>query len=189
MVAVVADVLHKNVIPPEAVSETESPGHTGGTTHTIVHIGAGFTVTVVVQVPLHPLASVTVTVYVVVALGLTVIDAVVAPVLQRNDVPPEAVSVAESPTQIAGLDGEMLHVIGTILKITVAVAELVHPFTGLVTVTVYVPAVFTTGFCSVEVNEFGPVQLYVTFAVGELAVSCAVESAHVMVSPVAVTPG
>lgn len=93
-------MLHRNVIPPVAVSETESPGHSGGTAQMIAHNGAGFTVTVVVQVPLHPLASVTVTVYVVVDVGLTVIDAVVAPVLQRNDVPPEAVSVDEPPTQI-----------------------------------------------------------------------------------------
>lgn len=106
--AVVAPVLHRNVIPPEAVNETESPGHVGGTIQTITQIGAGFTVTVAVQVPLHPLASVTVTVYVVVALGVTVIDAVVAPVLQRNDVPPEAVSVDEPPTQIEESELAML---------------------------------------------------------------------------------
>ncbi len=98
-VAVVAPVLQRNEIPPVAVNETESPGQSGGTAQTIAHIGAGVTATIVVQTPLHPLASVTVTVYVVVALGFTVIDAVVAPVLQRNDVPPEAVSVDEPPTQ------------------------------------------------------------------------------------------
>jgi hypothetical protein len=189
MVAVVAPVLHRNEIPPVAVNETESPGQSGGTAQTMAHIGAGFTVTVVVHVPLHPFASVTVTVYVVVEVGLTVIEAVVADVLHRNEVPPDAVSVDEPPTQIDGLEGVMLQDIGTILKITVAVAELVHPFAGFVTVTVYVPATLTTGFCSVEVNEFGPVQLKVTPAVGELALSCAVESAQVMVSPVAVTPG
>jgi hypothetical protein len=52
-----------------------------------------------------------------------------------------------------------------------------------------VPAAVTTGFCCVEVNEFGPVQLNVTPAVAEFALSCAVESAQVMVSPTAVTPG
>ncbi len=66
---------------------------------------------------------------------------------------------------------------------------LVHPFAGLVAVTVYVPAALTTGFCTVEENEFGPDQLKVTPAVDELALSCAVESWHVIVSPVAVTPG
>ena len=40
-----------------------------------------------------------------------------------------------------------------------------------------------------EVNELGPVQLKVAPDVAEVALSCAVESAHVMVSPMAVTPG
>jgi hypothetical protein len=136
MVAVVAPVLQRNVIPPVADNETESPGQSGGTAQMIAHIGAGVTLTVVVQTPLHPLALVTVTVYVVVEVGLTVMEAVVAPVLQRNDVPPAAVSVAEPPIQIEESDDVMLHDIGTTLKITVAVAELVHPFVGFVTVTV-----------------------------------------------------
>ena len=72
---------------------------------------------------------------------------------------------------------------------TTAVAEAVQPFAGFVTVTVYVPATFTVGFCCVDENEFGPVQLKVTPAVGELALSCAVVSAHVKESPLAVTPG
>ena len=38
-----------------------------------------------------------------VAEGLTVIEAVVAPVLHRNDVPPDAVSVDEPPLQNEGL--------------------------------------------------------------------------------------
>ena len=129
-------MLHRNVIPPVAVNETVSPGHSGGTAQMIAHVGAGFTVTVVVQVPLHPLASLTVTVYVVVDVGLTVIEAVVAPVLQRNDVPPAAVSVAEPPVQIDESELTMLQDIGSTLKITVAVAELVHPLAGFVTVTV-----------------------------------------------------
>ena len=58
----VADVLHRNVIPPVAVNVTGSPGQTGGTTQMIAHIGAGFTVTVTEQDEVHPLASVTVTV-------------------------------------------------------------------------------------------------------------------------------
>ena len=61
-------------------------------------------------------------------------DAVVAALLQRNDVPPDAVSVDEPPTQIEGLDGVMLHTGG---GVTVIVAEhvLVHP-AALDTVTV-----------------------------------------------------
>lgn len=68
--------------------------------------------------------------------GVTVIEAVVAPVLQRNDVPPEAVSVAEPPMQTEESELTMPQEIGTTLKITVAVAELVHPLAGFVTVTV-----------------------------------------------------
>jgi hypothetical protein len=45
-------------------------------------------------------ALITVTVYVVVAAGLMVIAAVVAPVLHTYDVPPEAVSVTEAPAHI-----------------------------------------------------------------------------------------
>ena len=47
----------------------------------------------------------------------------------------------------------------------------------------------TVGFCSVEENELGPVQLKVAPAVEELALSCAVESWHVIESPVAVILG
>jgi hypothetical protein len=63
----------------------------------------------------------------VVEVGFTVMEAVVADVLHRNDVPPEAVSVDEPPTQIDGLDGVMLHVGG---GVTVIVTEhvLVQPF-------------------------------------------------------------
>ena len=65
----------------------------------ILQGGGLFTVTVAEHELLHPPALVTVTVYVVVAVGFTVMEAVVADVLQRNDVPPVAVSVAVSPTQ------------------------------------------------------------------------------------------
>jgi hypothetical protein len=62
-VAVVAPVLHRNKIPPEAVNETESPGQSGGTTQTMVQIGPVLTVTLAVHDDVHPLlASVTVTV-------------------------------------------------------------------------------------------------------------------------------
>ena len=46
-------------------------------------VGKGFTVTVREAVAVQPLLSVTVTLYVVVAAGLTVIAAVVAPVLHE----------------------------------------------------------------------------------------------------------
>ena len=47
MVAVVAPVLQRNDIPPDAVSETEPPGQMDGFGQLIAHVGNGFTVTVV----------------------------------------------------------------------------------------------------------------------------------------------
>jgi hypothetical protein len=105
-----------------------------GLTLPIEHGGSGFTVTVVEQELVHPAALVTVTVYVVVTVGLTVIVAVVAPVLQRNDVPPDAVIVFEPPGQMAGLTQTMLHT-GSGFTVTVFEHELLHP-AALVTVTV-----------------------------------------------------
>ncbi len=61
-------------------------------------------------------------------------EAVVAALLQRNDVPPDAVSVVEPPIQMDGLDGVMLQV-GAGLMVTVVEHELVHPLAS-VTVTV-----------------------------------------------------
>ena len=79
-------------------------------------------------------ALVTVTVYVVVTVGLTVMDDVVAPVLQRNDVPPDTESVDELPTQIESSEAVMVHG-GNGLTTIVIEHELVHPW-ALVTVTV-----------------------------------------------------
>ena len=62
------------------------------------------------------------------------IDAVVAPVLQRNDVPPDAVNVEEPPIQIAGFAGVMLQD-GSGLTVTVDEHELLQPLAS-VTVTV-----------------------------------------------------
>src|SRR5690349_7698046 len=92
----------------------------------MLQVGAGFTVTVVEHELVHPFASVTVTVYVVVVVGLTVIEAVVAALLHKNDVPPDAVSVDEPPTQIEGLAGVMLHVGGGV-TVTVTAHVLLHP--------------------------------------------------------------
>ena len=64
------------------------------------------TVTVVTAVWVQPCTLVPLTVYVVFADGLTIIDVVVLPVLQENvETPtPEAVSVFEVPLHIVGLD-------------------------------------------------------------------------------------
>jgi len=52
-----------------------------------------------------------------------VIDAVVAPVLQRNDVPPDAVMVLEPPVQIDRLPQTMLHTGGVIFWLTITWAK------------------------------------------------------------------
>jgi hypothetical protein len=153
-------VLHKNVTPPADVSNAESPiqmvcgGH-------IAQIGPGVTVTVAEHELVHPSASVTVTVYVVVAEGLTVIEAVVALVLHRNDTPPDAVRVDESPTQIDELELAMLH---TGSGLTVMVNESVAVFpqaSDAVITTVVTP----TGNASPETGTLltvtGPGQLSV----------------------------
>ena len=127
-------MLQRNDVPPDAVSVDEPPTQSEESETLMLQTGAGFTVTVVVQELVHPFASVTVTVYVVVEVGLTVIEAVVAALLHTNDVPPAAVSVEEPPTQIEGLAGVMLQT-GAGLIVTVVEHELVHPF-ALVTVTV-----------------------------------------------------
>ena len=101
-------MLHKNDVPPDAVRVAESPMQIA-LGEVMLQTGAGLMVTMVEHELLHPNESVTVTVYVVVTEGLTVMEAVVAPVLQRNDAPPEAVSVDEPPTQIEGLELLMLH--------------------------------------------------------------------------------
>ena len=83
--AVVAPVLHRNDVPPDAVRVTESPGHTDGLEGVMLHVGGGVTVIVTEHELVQPLASATMTVYVVVEVGLTVIEAVVAALLQRYD--------------------------------------------------------------------------------------------------------
>lgn len=132
---VVAPVLQRKVIPPADVSNAESPGQIVIGGH-MTQVGPGVTVIVVVHVAEQPLASVTVTVYVVVTVGFTVIDAVAAPVLQRKDTPPDAVSVDEPPTQMEESEAVMLHT-GAGFTTTVVEHELVQPLAS-VTVTVYV---------------------------------------------------
>ena len=121
--AVVAPVLQRKDIPPDAVSVAEPPMQIIGLGQVMLQDGNGFTVTVLEQELVHPCALVTVTVYVVVTLGLTVIDAVVAPVLQRKDVPPEAVSVFEPPGQIIRLPHVILHTGGVVSWLTTTSAK------------------------------------------------------------------
>ena len=121
-------------MPPDPVSVDEPPTQIDGLAGVMLHTGGGVTVIVTAHVLLHPLAFDTVTVYVVVEVGLTLITAVVSPVLQRNDTPPDAVNVAEPPTHTEESETTMLHT-GAGVTVTVNEHELVHPLAS-VTVTV-----------------------------------------------------
>jgi hypothetical protein len=74
-----------------------------------------------------------VTVYDIVAIGLTVIGLVVAPVLHEYVTPPTAVNVAVPPVQIVG---EFTVIVAGGPIVTVAIAVPVHPAAS-VPVTVY----------------------------------------------------
>ena len=91
-------------------------------------------VTVATAVLEQPWASVPVTVYEVVEVGLTLIGLVVSPVDHEYDVPPEAVKVAVAPEQIVG---ELTVIVGFGPMLTVATAVFEQPCAS-VPVTVYV---------------------------------------------------
>lgn len=157
--AVVAPVLQRNDVPPDAVSVAVSPLQIAGFEGVMLHIGAGLTVTVALHELEHPSESVTVTVYEVVAVGLTVIEAVVAPVLQRNDVPPDAVRVDEPPIQIEGLELVMLHT-GSGVTITLNEWVAVFPQASVAIMnTVVVPTGNVSPEAGVLVTVTGPGQL------------------------------
>jgi hypothetical protein len=96
-------------------------------------VGPDPIVTVATAVPVHPAASVPVTVYEVVLVGETVIGLVVAPVFQEYVEAPLAVKVASAPKQIVG---ELTVIVAAGLTVTVATAVPVHPAAS-VPVTVY----------------------------------------------------
>jgi hypothetical protein len=59
--AVVSDVLHRNDVPPDAVSVDEPPAQMEESETAMLHTGAGVTFTVNEHELVHPFASVTVT--------------------------------------------------------------------------------------------------------------------------------
>src|SRR5205085_2757446 len=97
--AVVAPVDHRYDTPPDAVSVTLPPAqNVVAPLGVIVAVGSGLTVTECdAGADVQPFPSVVVTVYVPEV--ETVIAAIVAPVDQRYDTPPEAVSVTLPPAQ------------------------------------------------------------------------------------------
>ena len=95
-------------------------------------VGNGLTVTVTDVAAEHPLTSVTVTVYVVVADGLTEMEVVFCPLLQEYEVPPEAVRVVDSPLQMTL--SPVIAGVGNGLTVTVTEVAAEHPLAS-VTVT------------------------------------------------------
>lgn len=129
-----APLLHRYVLPPEAVRVAFWPLHILWVAGATCAVGLLFTTTVVLAVPLHPEPLVTVTEYDVAVVGDTVILCAVALLLQLYEVPAEAVSVTLLPKQMAGLAGVIT---GTRLALTVTLLWAVAvQLAALVTVTV-----------------------------------------------------
>lgn len=135
MVEAVAPVFHKKFSAPLAVSVVEAPPQIVDEEALTLIVGNALTVTVVDAFAEHPLFD-PVTLYVVLADGLTVILDEVAPVLHKKLDAPLAVSVVEAPAQI--VDGEALTLtVGMAITVIVRTAVAEHPL-ALVPVTLYV---------------------------------------------------
>jgi len=131
--AVVAPVDQRYDTPPDAVSVTLPPAqNVVAPLGVIVAVGSGFTVTVCdAGAEVQPFASVVVTVYVPEV--ETVIAAVVAPVDQRYDVPPEAVSVTLPPAQNVVAPLGVIVAVGSGFTVTICDAGAdVQPFASVV---------------------------------------------------------
>ena len=130
--AVVAPLLHKYVPPPVAVNAVGVPLQITDVPEMLA-VGNGFTVTVLVAVAVQPLLFVTVTVYVASAVGLTLMNDAVEPLLHKYVPPPVAVNVVLAPLQITFVP--VMLAVGNGFTVTVLVAVAVQPL-ALVTVTV-----------------------------------------------------
>ena len=127
--------LHKYVPPPPAVKIVEPPLQIV-TFALVVAVGTVFTVITTDDVAVHPLTFVTVTVYVVVELGVATGVAEVALLKepdgnQEYDTPPLAPNVVEEPLQILAADPALA--IGKELTVTITVLVEVQPFTSVPT--------------------------------------------------------
>jgi hypothetical protein len=100
----VPPVLQLYVEAPDAVSVELPPEHIVAGDAVAVTVGGAFTVTVTVAVFVHPFASVPVTVYVAVDVGVTLMELVFCPLLQLYVEAPEAVSVELPPEHIVAGD-------------------------------------------------------------------------------------
>ena len=113
---------HEYVDPPLAVNVADAPEHI--VVEFTVMIGFGPIVTVATAVLTQPAASVPVTVYDVVEIGVTVIGLLLAPVLHEYVEPPLAVNVAVAPEHIVG---EFTVIVGLGPIVTVETAVLTQP--------------------------------------------------------------
>lgn len=95
ILAVVSPLLHKYVVPPDAVNVALSPVQIVTSSPASAETVSIFTVTVTSSVASQPFKN-PVTVNVVVLLGDTEILVVVSPVLHRYESAPEAVNVVDS---------------------------------------------------------------------------------------------
>jgi hypothetical protein len=163
------------VFAPLAVNTELAPLHIAAGLADADIVGNGFTVTVTVAVPVHPAVLVPVTVYVVVALGVTVMLAAMSPVLQLYVFAPLAVSSELSPLHIAAGLADAVTV-GNGFTVTLTVAVPVHP-SALVPVTVYVVVALGVTVLLAPVPN-PPDQLYV-FA--PLAVNTELAPLHIAV--------
>jgi hypothetical protein len=122
---------HEYEVAPVPLSVTEDPVQTvvdGAAVNETV--GRGFTVTVIVFVPVQPARSVPVTVYVCVDAGVNGTPSVTPPVHEYVDAP-EPVSVTELPAQTE-VDGAAVELtVGSGFTLRVAVAVFVQPFTSV----------------------------------------------------------
>ena len=144
MLAVVSVVLHAYVPPPEAVNVVDFPLHIVALVPASA-VGTALTVTVTLSVDVQLDPLVTVTVYVLLVVGDTVVVAAVAPVLHAYVPPPVAVNVVDLPLHIVAL--VPASAVGTALTVTVTLSVDVQ-LDPLVTVTVYV--VLDTGDTVIE---------------------------------------
>src|SRR5258706_6848922 len=145
MVDVVAPVLQAKVfepVPPAGVAVSVAGRVLEQTSGLLTEtVGFGFTVNVPDPEPVHPFVSVTVTEYVPAVLSLIV--AVVAPVLHAYvaaPVPPAGVAVSVAGSALEHTSGLLTETVGFGLTVSVPAPEPVHPLVS-VTVTEYVPAV------------------------------------------------
>jgi hypothetical protein len=128
--AVVAVVFHTYVPPPLAVKVVLVPLHIV-TSNPAFANGNGVTVTTTASVAEQP-DALTITLYVVVAPGVTVMLDVVAVVFQRYEPIPVAVKVVDVPAQIVTSNPAFAAGMGLTVTTTLSVA--VQPFNVTVTV-------------------------------------------------------